>query len=182
MAPYLSGAALVHVGVFVWNAYAAGTTLRAGRSVPLSPAAMLYLCVFLPLVTSWIVLGGVQLMRPRVALMCSLNRRFFPSFRGVLLGCISVGITGLIIARTSIPSFRPEETILPSDALAAVVGSAVASLLIILPHHRIRPGRCFECDYDITRSLESGRCPECGSSLMERAWVSRREAAVRVDG
>lgn len=45
------------------------------------------------------------------------------------------------------------------------------SVITLLNRERRRRGICTHCRYDLRGSLESGRCPECGTS-----WVSRAPA------
>ena len=54
---------------------------------------------------------------------------------------------------------------LPRDDLGTAGAAAIATAIVILGSRRLRPGMCATCAYDITRSIDYGRCPECGTPL-----------------
>lgn len=56
-----------------------------------------------------------------------------------------------------------------ASAFAFPAASAITTFLILLGTRRLRPGLCTSCRYDITHSINFGRCPECGTAIMQSA-------------
>ncbi len=71
----------------------------------------------------------------------------------------------------------------------AIISFIVTSLFVFMatPHYWEEPGLCHRCCYDLRGSLESNRCPECGTEFGYKPWfvkpveiTNRNNPAIRI--
>lgn len=101
-------------------------------------------------------------------------RSAFVLIAGLLTGAVALFIGGLLLGGVSrvlqdlIPWYPGDRFFLPYRVgeLAAFGLAAYCSARMIASTMAVAPvGVCQKCGYDIRYSLESGRCPECGTAL-----------------
>lgn len=120
------------------------------------PANITLVICGIPTVTAYATIMVFESRRRRLIFETAARRRAVGAFCGVLAAAMTILLSALAMAWLSF-------TI--SDVLILAVSSALATALVLAFCRKRRPGRCVRCDYDISHSLDFGRCPECGTVI-----------------
>lgn len=152
---YAAGHLFVLVSVYAWNVPSWTPLLRPPAGLFFSLAATL---CFLPLACACLPAVLVDYWRPRAMFDPHVKPLLAPLAAGLGSGCLAVALTSAAFV-----VFRSEAG---DDAVFMAGSAAISSTCVVLLFSRTRqPGRCARCNYDISHSLDFGRCPECGTAL-----------------
>ena len=154
MRSFLQGFAIVMFGVYAWTVLAdvADRSVDGGRFVALA----VVLCAA-PVLISWFTARVTHQLSPRRMLDATLGSRFGPRVLGILAGTLA--LVGTAVALHLLGPMEHDGVILAANA-------ALGTFVVVrLFSRRRQPGRCIRCAYDISASLDFGRCPECGTGL-----------------
>ena len=143
----------VVVAIIIWEICIDGIagnirTDRLARLVPL-------ICL-IPTLVAWGVAHTIHTILPRRVFDRVLVSSAKPLLLGILVSCINVAITSVFIAW-----FNPPV----NDMALYGILSAMSTACVVLLCRRRQAGYCRGCGYDISASIDFGRCPECGSEL-----------------
>ncbi len=155
MRRFVMGFAMTMCAVLAWNM---ALDMINGAVDPLRYAAwFVSLCGF-PTALAGGTARAIQYLSPRRALGDGWTGDGRPMLVGVTSAVCSVVVTSLLMVLFA-------DTVPGSVTLAATT-MLCTSIVVGLSCRRHQPGRCGCCGYDISGSLQFGRCPECGGSLM----------------
>ncbi|MCB9850538.1 MAG: hypothetical protein H6817_07520 [Phycisphaerales bacterium] len=126
---------------------------RRAMSGELIAMYALVICL-LPTVTAWGTTRLILLFRPMREFDAAKHYSIYLPILGI---CAAVFTIMLISAQAAfLKNWLPDWLYVLSAAVAAT------ALVVLVGCNRRRPGCCLRCGYDITHSLATGRCPECG--------------------
>jgi hypothetical protein len=130
------------------------------RSVTMTRACELFLLMFaVPVIAGTAAARAIHAVRPRRALR-GAGRGAFSTCLGLNAAILSVVATSLIYV------VAPGKSDPRGDAMIlAGMTAIVCAAMVLLLGGRPRAGLCNKCGYDISASLNFGRCPECGHGL-----------------
>ena len=154
MRSFLQGFATVMFGVYAWTVLAdvADRSVDGGRFVALA----VVLCAA-PVLVSWVTARVTHQLSPRRMLDATLGSRFGARVLGILSAMLA-----LVGTAVGLRLLGPTE----HDGVILTANAALGTFVVLKIFGRGRqPGRCIRCGYDISASLEFGRCPECGTGL-----------------
>ena len=154
MRSFLQGFATVMLGMYAWTVGAdvADRSVDVGRFVALAAV----LCAA-PVLVAWVTARVMHQLSPRRMLDATVGSRFGPRVLGILAATLA--LVGTAVALLLLGATEHDGVILPANA---VLGTLVVVRFV---GRRRQPGRCIRCGYDISASIEFGRCPECGTGL-----------------
>jgi len=116
-----------------------------------------YLLTFaLPTAVIWATATLVDLFSPRTLVVIGA------SGKRAIVGW-AVAVSGLSLVLIGLAALYLSPWL--SDEVCVFLGSGVATAIVFLAIRRVVPGHCARCGYDITRSIDFGRCPECGTAI-----------------
>ncbi len=126
-----------------------------------------------PVATAMLLLWSIQRFRP----VRWFDRRAHAAVRCATVGLFAGAIAWLLgmASAWAVARFASMELagkVLPHDAIASALGSAVVLLGVALLLPRAIEGCCVRCGHDLS-TTDAGRCTECGS-LGTRAFDARR--------
>jgi len=98
----------------------------------------------------------LQHRRRRVLFHRDAGRTVVPIIGGLVAAAMTVMIASLAFVWLSSRT---------SDVLILVTSASLATAIVMFVCRKRRLGRCVRCDYDISHSLDFGRCPECGTAI-----------------
>lgn len=129
-----------------------GDTLRwiPVRDHALFAAAM---CA-IPTICAWTAARSVGSVFPRRMLLATAEPGIGPAILGGIACTVAIAATALLLIVT--------ERHVHGLVVYGVCAFISTGALVAVFGGRIRPGRCVRCDYDLSASWESRRCPECG--------------------
>lgn len=78
-------------------------------------------------------------------------------------------ITGVGVVVTSL-IISPTQLFLKIGVLAAVFLAAAGAISLLIPRVWLDGGLCYYCGYDLRGSIDSARCPECGTAFTAVAF------------
>ena len=154
MRSFLQGFATVMFGVYAWTVLAdvADRSVDGGRFVALA----VVLCAA-PIFVSWVTARVTHQLSPRRMFDATLGSQFGPRVLGILAATLA--LVGTAVGLLLLGPTKHNGVLLAANT---VLGTFV---VVRLFGRRRQPGRCIHCGYDISASLEFGRCPECGTEL-----------------
>lgn len=146
---FLIGQLIVPLFLGIWN-----MNDITGRLWTLGAAGQLVVSLAVcPLLSAILCIRWMQFLRPM--------RMFAPSGESatfqVTYGMVAGGLAILI----SLFSVALLDHALPDYAITSL-STSIACVIVLRATRPIRPGLCIRCEYDLRRSLDYGRCPECG--------------------
>ena len=154
MRSFLQGFATVMLGMYAWTVGSdiAVRSVDGGRFVTLA----VVLCAA-PVLVAWVAAGVTHGLSPRRMFDATLGSQFGPRALGILAAMLA--LVGTAAGLLLLGPTEHDGVILTANA---VLGTFVVVRFL---GRRRQPGRCIRCAYDISASLEFGRCPECGAGL-----------------
>lgn len=134
------------------------TTLRGlgpGVALPRDSWLWLSLCAA-PTLSASATAEFLQHLRRRALFHRDAGRTLAPIIYGLVAAAVTVVIAALAFVWLS-----PRT----GDVLILVTSAALSAAIVLFCCRKRRPGRCVRCDYDVSHSLDFGRCPECGTGI-----------------
>jgi predicted RNA-binding Zn-ribbon protein involved in translation (DUF1610 family) len=105
-------------------------------------------------------------------------RRLFASRAGLWKPQLLRGAFAGIVAMTIGAFAVGIEQYTVRDEYIMAASGFLGATLIVFAGRRVRPGRCWTCDYDLTESMSQTRCPECGENIHASHEAPRTSGAV----
>lgn len=129
--------------------YSAGWAIERGTSMAIT-------LVLIPLMCAWLTTIAIHYRWPRRSLT-----RYPGAFRsaamlGFVSGIAAMTATGLLLW---IGDGRA-----PDGAITAA-SSILTTMVTLVACKKVQTGLCTTCGYNITASVDFGRCPECGKAI-----------------
>jgi 4-hydroxybenzoate polyprenyltransferase len=113
-------------------------------------------CV-LPTVSAWAMASLFLSISPRRA----FDRRMGCSRTPVMLG-MTAALLGIVMTAGLVIALDRAR----ADLAILAASSALSAFVLLCLCRKLKPGACVRCGYDVRASLNYGRCPECGTSIM----------------
>lgn len=150
---FVLGFLSIMLAIFLWDV-GVGIESRTVQAERLAKV-MALLCL-IPALAAWGTARTIHTLSPRRVFDGVLAHRLMPLLLGCLAACTTIAATSATVvwltpAVSGLVSF-------------SVLSAAITGCLVLLCRRR-RAGSCRGCGYDISASLEFGRCPECGGQL-----------------
>jgi len=149
---------------FTWETHGKGGAFNASNWIVLAGTL-----VAIPGVSASLAAGAAQVLRPRRWFTIHGSGWKRVVLLGLLAGAISIPISALALYFANRTSFTTDWTrhygARVPDGWITGVCSLLTAALIVRMMPVCRPGECRGCGYDVSHSLDSGRCPECGRAL-----------------
>ena len=160
MSRFVMGFGITMCSVLAWNI---ALDMIDGVVDPLRYAAWFVSLCAVPTLLAGGTACAIQYLSPRRALGRGSTGDGRPMLVGVTSAAGSVVVASLLMVLFA--------DAVPGGVTLAAATTSCTSIVVGLSCRRHRPGRCGGCGYDILGSLQFGRCPECGGSLM-RSLIS----------
>lgn len=141
------------LGLFVFNLFTEDWYRWYGALDYLS--SIVFLCG-IPTVCALAVTVTLNHRRPRKLFDPDAGHHVAPFFRGFLAAMLAVVISIPIVV------FGDNHV---GDVVLLGFASMVATGSVVFFATPRKPGHCIGCGYDLRCSLDTGRCPECGSTI-----------------